>query len=170
MARYRLNVFLANGKSIRKYNERIIKEMDKAFADGLSARNPKELMNRYYDEKKDCVVVDIYSAAELSSPGHLLSNVSKSLLKSDEKICLNLGEELLGKRLFKIEAVKLENCILVKADRLSDCKLMEIISTLLLEEVETIERNKNKEVINEIKKALVQNQFVVKKFGLENQI
>lgn len=168
MSLYRLEVFLANGKSIEPYQKRIIEEMDKSFADGMSARNPKELRNRFYDVNKDCIVAEMYSKAELSSPGHLLSNVSKRLLKSNDPICLALCEELLGNRLFKIDAENIENRTSVVLESFSDCKLMQIISILLLEEVEAKERHQMEEVIKEIKNVLLQNQYVVKKFQLEN--
>ncbi len=168
MSLYRMDVFLANGKSIRPYQERIIEEMDKSFADGMSARNPKELRNRFYDVNKDCVVAEMYSKAELSSPGHLLSNVSKRLLKSDDPICLSLGDELLGNRLFKIDAENIDNPTSTVPDSFSHCKLMQIISTLLLEDVDAKERHQKEEVIKEIKGVLLQNQYVVKKFQLED--
>lgn len=168
MSLYRLDVFLANGKSIGPYQKRIIEEMDKSFADGMSARNPKELRNRFYDANKDCVVAEMYSKAELSSPGHLLSNVSKRLLKSDDQICLALSEELLGNRLFKIEAENIENAKSAVPSSFSHCKLMQIISTLLLEDVDAKERHQNEEVIKEIKSVLLKNQYVVKKFKLED--
>ena len=77
--------------------------MESSFKEGMSARNPKELKFKEYDPQEDCVVAEIYSKAELSSPGHLLSNVSKRLLKSDDIMCKKLGNELLGNRLFMID-------------------------------------------------------------------
>jgi len=155
-------------KALDRIRKELLKEMDKSFADGMSARNPKELRNRFYDVNRDCVVAEMYSKAELSSPGHLLSNVSKRLLKSDDPICLALGEELLGNRLFKIDAENIENPTSAVPGSFSYCKLMQIIIILLLEDVDTKERHQKEEVIKEIKSVLLQNQYVVKKFQLED--
>lgn len=168
MALYKLKIFLANGKSIAPYQYRILQEIDCAFQNSLNARNPKELKKRYYDSVVDCVVTEIFSKAVLSSPGHLLSNVSKSLLKKeDDEICKKLCLELLGKRLFRIDSEDITEESSKHNVSITDCEFLQIIASLLLNETDIKEKHQNKEIVKELKNVLVENQYIVSKFGLE---
>lgn len=110
MANYKLDIFFANGASVRPFEERICAEIQAVFREGMGARNPKQIIaGPRYAPEKDAVEVTIFSEAELSSPGHLLANVSKRLLRAEERAAQGTdradtfrAQLVGGKRLFRI--------------------------------------------------------------------
>lgn len=160
MALYQLKICLVNGNTIAPYQQRIIKELHAYFAQAENARNKKRLQTSpRYDNVENCITIEIYSEAVLDSPGHVLSGVSRRLLKSTEPICRQLNNELLGKRLFKIYSKDISEQSKPKIT-ITDCQLLQILSSLLLDEKNVKERHLCNEIITELKNILVEKEYI----------
>ena len=153
----------------------------------MEARNPKRITDGpRYVAGRNCIEVEIFSQAELSSPGHMLGNVSKKLLRAEDELEhqpeRRLRDQLVGgKRLFRVESVEVGR----EADEpeLSNYDLLETVMFLYsflyegaeggkeTDEREVPKRNQARKIIGALKNVVRENRYVLEEIrGKENRV
>jgi hypothetical protein len=158
MLRYELEIRLANGNPIQKYEKIFRITAEKMEDDAKNARNPKEYKNIRYCEEKKCIEMTLMSTVPIKA-GYAISGITRSLLNSGDEMANKLMHESVGKRIFSIISREITSKSIESSDEVTDSRMLCIIIEIAMGQGNISSKDRSN-VLKKLKNVLYNSQEI----------